>query len=125
MTPATGPRAVAAWDRVSTDTVKLIAEAADRSNLTLDPDLDTYYLQDTINVKIPTLLDAGGRGRRPRCRRCQGPSRRDRDCQRHDRQHGRGDLHEPPEGGQEHRGPSPRAGFGRAAVGACARIPRR
>ena len=62
MTPATGPRAVAAWDRVSTDTVKLIAEAADRSNLTLDPDLDTYYLQDTISVKIPTLLDAGGRG---------------------------------------------------------------
>ena len=61
MTPATGPRAVAAWDRVSTDAVKLIAEAADRSNLTLDPDLDTYYLQDTINVKIPTLLDAGGR----------------------------------------------------------------
>ena len=60
-TPASGPRAVAAWDRVSTDAVKLIAEAADRSNLTLDPDLDTYYLQDTINVKIPTLLDAGGR----------------------------------------------------------------
>ena len=61
MTPATGPRAVAAWDRVSTDAVKLIAEVSDRSNLTLDPDLDTYYLQDTINVKIPTLLDAGGR----------------------------------------------------------------
>ena len=61
MTPATGPRAVAAWDGVSTDAVALIAEASDRSNLTLDPDLDTYYLQDTINVKIPTLLDAGGR----------------------------------------------------------------
>ncbi len=62
MTPAAGARAVAAWDGVSTDVVKLIAEAADRSNLTLDPDLDTYYLQDTITVKIPMLLDAGGRG---------------------------------------------------------------
>ena len=62
ITPATGPRAVAAWDRVSTDAAKLIAEVSDKSNLTLDPDLDTYYLQDTINVKIPTLLDAGGRG---------------------------------------------------------------
>ena len=41
--------------------MNLIAEVSDRSNLTLDPDLDTYYLQDTINVKIPTLLDAGGR----------------------------------------------------------------
>ena len=64
--PATGPRAVAAWDHVSRDAVKLIAEAADKSNLTLDPDLDTYYLQDTIDVRVPTLLDAGGRGRRPR-----------------------------------------------------------
>ena len=79
MTPATGPRAFAAWDRVSTDTVKLIAEAADKSNLTLDPDLDTYYLQDTITVKIPTLIDSGRAWRRPRCCRCQGPSRRDRD----------------------------------------------
>jgi methyl-accepting chemotaxis protein len=62
MTPGTGRRAVTAWTGVSTDTVSLIAEAADRSNLTLDPDLDTYYLQDTFTVKIPTLIETGGRG---------------------------------------------------------------
>ena len=62
LTPATGRRAVTAWADVSTDTVSLISAAADRSNLTLDPDLDTYYLQDTFTVKIPTLIEAGGRG---------------------------------------------------------------
>ena len=115
MTPATGPRAVAAWDGVSTDAVALIAEASDRSNLTLDPDLDTYYLQDTINVKIPTLLDAGGRAADLAAVDAKA---------HHDEiviangtvaRHGRGHHYERPEGRQEHEGLSPRAVFGRAA----------
>ncbi len=35
---------------------ELAARVGDNSNLTLDPDLDSYYLQDTIANKLPTLL---------------------------------------------------------------------
>jgi HAMP domain-containing protein len=34
----------------------LAARIADDSNLTLDPDLDTYYVQDIVVGKLPTLL---------------------------------------------------------------------
>jgi methyl-accepting chemotaxis protein len=60
--PSTGGRPVDAWAGVGRATVRLIAEAGDESNLTLDPDLDTYYLMETFTVKIPTLLDASGLG---------------------------------------------------------------
>jgi diguanylate cyclase (GGDEF)-like protein len=36
---------------------KLIADVGDRSNLILDPDLDSYYLMDIAVVQIPALLD--------------------------------------------------------------------
>jgi methyl-accepting chemotaxis protein len=49
-----------AWAGISVDTVALIADAADVSNLTLDPDLDSYYLMDAFTVKIPTLLNSIG-----------------------------------------------------------------
>jgi len=58
--PSTGGAAVDAWTAVSTDAVNLIAEVADKSNLTLDPDLDSFYLQDAFTVKIPTLIDSSG-----------------------------------------------------------------
>ncbi len=35
----------------------LIADVGDRSNLILDPDLDTFYLMDTAVVQVPELLD--------------------------------------------------------------------
>ncbi|MGB8602775.1 MAG: methyl-accepting chemotaxis protein [Rhizomicrobium sp.] len=35
---------------------QLIAAVADASNLTLDPDLDSYYAMDVVTVKLPTLL---------------------------------------------------------------------
>ena len=60
--PSTGARAVQAWAGVGSDAARLITEVGDKSNLTLDPDLDTYYLQDTFTVKIPTLLDTSGLG---------------------------------------------------------------
>ncbi len=39
----------------------LITAANDGSNLTLDPDLDTYYLMDGANAALPSLVDASGR----------------------------------------------------------------
>jgi diguanylate cyclase (GGDEF)-like protein/PAS domain S-box-containing protein len=36
--------------------VDLIAKAADGSNLTLDPDLDSYYTQDALTVKVPAAV---------------------------------------------------------------------
>jgi len=34
----------------------LISKAADGSNLTLDPDLDSFYMQDVVTVKVPTAI---------------------------------------------------------------------
>jgi signal transduction histidine kinase len=42
----------------------LAARIGDDSNLTLDPDLDTYYLQDIVVGKLPTLLGQLGEARR-------------------------------------------------------------
>ena len=39
----------------------LIVQVGDESNLTLDPDLDTYYLMDTLQFRLPVLLDVAGR----------------------------------------------------------------
>jgi len=60
--PSTGGAAVTSWSGVSGGLVNLIAAIADKSNLTLDPVLDSYYLQDAYTVKIPTLLDSSGLG---------------------------------------------------------------
>lgn len=35
----------------------LIALASDNSNITLDPDVDTYYLGDTVVTKTPSLME--------------------------------------------------------------------
>src|SRR5206468_4368221 len=42
--------------------LNLIVHVGDESNLTLDPDLDTYYLMDTLQFRLPVLLDTAGRG---------------------------------------------------------------
>lgn len=38
--------------------MKLFTAIADSSNLTLDPDLDSYYVMDTVVVRLPLLHDA-------------------------------------------------------------------
>lgn len=48
------------WSTAIDEIQVLIAAAADASNLTLDPDLDTYYLMDLTTTKGPALLDAAG-----------------------------------------------------------------
>ena len=35
----------------------LVSKVADGSNLTLDPDLDSYYVQDAVTVKLPDAVD--------------------------------------------------------------------
>ena len=54
---ATPAQALEAWAGVSRDLTNLITETADVSHLTVDPDLDSYYLMDAFTVKIPTVLD--------------------------------------------------------------------
>ncbi len=39
----------------------LLGAATDGSNLTLDPDIDTFYLMDTAMVELPTMVEAAGR----------------------------------------------------------------
>ena len=39
------------------DMLGFISLAADRSNLTLDPDIDSYYLMDAATVQLPALIE--------------------------------------------------------------------
>ena len=82
--------------RVSGDTVALISEAADKSNLTLDPDLDAYYSQDTFNVKIPTLIDSAGMAADLAAVDTRAHQDEIAISQRHDRNHHREPADEPP-----------------------------
>jgi diguanylate cyclase (GGDEF)-like protein len=50
-----------AYDVATGEVRGLIARVADRSNLTLDPDLDTFYVMDAIVFQLPVLLDFAGR----------------------------------------------------------------
>ena len=47
----------AAVDRATAAMVAFIADIADRSNLTLDPDLDSYYTMDAVTVTVPAIID--------------------------------------------------------------------
>ena len=44
------------WENRVTAANALILAVADGSNLTLDPDLDSYYAMDAVTVKLPDLL---------------------------------------------------------------------
>jgi methyl-accepting chemotaxis protein len=48
--------AATGWDGRVAAASALILAAADGSNLTLDPDLDSYYAMDAATVKLPNLL---------------------------------------------------------------------
>jgi len=51
----------ASYNRALVALQDLIVQVGDESNLTLDPDLDTYYLMDTLQFRLPVLLDHAGR----------------------------------------------------------------
>ena len=61
---ATGPASsrFALYNAAVDSLTALIVHVGDESNLTLDPDLDTYYLMDTLQFRLPILLDNAGRG---------------------------------------------------------------
>jgi methyl-accepting chemotaxis protein len=48
------------WSDVAGAATALVVKAADGSNLTLDPDLDSYYLMDGLTTKIGATLDQAG-----------------------------------------------------------------
>ena len=52
--------AFAAYNKATAALQTLIVRVSDKSNLTLDPDLDTYYLMDALVFRLPLLLDTGG-----------------------------------------------------------------
>ena len=56
----TGRAAQAVWDDAIEGLRHHIIDVGDRSNLTLDPDIDTYYLMDAVQFRMPTLVEALG-----------------------------------------------------------------
>ena len=52
----TGRAAYTAWSTAVEAVVTLASAAADGSNLTLDPDLDSYYVMDTVAFRFPRIL---------------------------------------------------------------------
>ena len=49
------------FDAAATAAVGLIVSAGDGSKLILDPDLDSYYVMDTLITKLPAMADNTGR----------------------------------------------------------------
>ena len=50
-----------AYNKALDGLLGLIVLVSDKSNLTLDPDLDSYYLMDALVFRLPVLLDLSGR----------------------------------------------------------------
>ncbi len=50
-------------NRLMVSITDLIVHVGDKSNLILDPDLDTYYLMDAVIVQLPNAVDALGQVR--------------------------------------------------------------
>jgi methyl-accepting chemotaxis protein len=55
-----GQAAFEAYGKASTALLTLIVAVSDASNLTLDPDLDSYYVMDALVFRLPMLLDLTG-----------------------------------------------------------------
>ncbi len=49
-------KSVKEHDAIIEDTLAFITLVADNSNLTLDPDIDSYYTMDTLTTKLPALV---------------------------------------------------------------------
>jgi methyl-accepting chemotaxis protein len=58
--PTDPTRTLTAWSGLTADTVGLITQAGNTSNLILDPDLDSFYVMDALIVKTPALIDSAG-----------------------------------------------------------------
>jgi methyl-accepting chemotaxis protein len=58
---ANAQRLLAAYDEATAGAQALIVRAGDKSNLILDPDLDSFYVMDAIITKLPAISDTIGR----------------------------------------------------------------
>ncbi|MEA2481835.1 MAG: hypothetical protein QOJ07_3757, partial [Thermoleophilaceae bacterium] len=58
---ATGKPDQKTYDAAAAAAVGLIVSAGDGSKLILDPDLDSYYVMDTLVTKLPAMADNAGR----------------------------------------------------------------
>ncbi|MDI6104147.1 methyl-accepting chemotaxis protein [Actinoplanes sp. NEAU-A12] len=56
-----GAPAFEAYNKALDALLGLVVAVSDASNLTLDPDLDSYYVMDTLVFRLPQLLDQAGR----------------------------------------------------------------
>ncbi|MBG0832501.1 methyl-accepting chemotaxis protein [Planomonospora sp. ID67723] len=56
-----GQASLEAYNKAITALLDLIVTVSNGSNLTLDPDLDSYYVMDTLVFRLPVLLDLTGR----------------------------------------------------------------
>jgi len=63
MQDSTPGERVAAIDTLLDRLRKSIQNVADSSNLTLDPEIHTYYLMDAVSQKVPQALQFLGDGR--------------------------------------------------------------
>jgi methyl-accepting chemotaxis protein len=52
--------ALTAYNDATAGLLAVINRVSDRSNLTLDPDLDSYYVMDALVFRLPVLLDTAG-----------------------------------------------------------------
>jgi methyl-accepting chemotaxis protein len=50
------------WNTAADDILTLIYKVSDQSNLTLDPDIDSYYVMDGVVFRLPIILDLTMRG---------------------------------------------------------------
>ena len=51
----------AAHGKLIDATLSYIGTVADHSNLTLDPDIDSYYVMDTVTSRLPQVAEAAGK----------------------------------------------------------------
>ena len=50
------------WNTAADGLLTLISRVSDQSNLTLDPDIDSYYVMDGVVFRLPIILDLTMRG---------------------------------------------------------------
>ena len=55
------PAALSARNAQAQALIDLLGVSTDGSNLTLDPDIDTYYLMDVTMFRLPLMVEAAGR----------------------------------------------------------------
>jgi methyl-accepting chemotaxis protein len=59
--PITTPqKALTSYDALTARALKLIVDAGNNSNLILDPDLDSFYVMDSVINRLPAIVDSAG-----------------------------------------------------------------